>query len=99
MLGELFFHVLEPRFEFAIRAFQCGLGVDLQIPGDVDDNEQHVPDLIFQPFTFVFVAGGNLFFQLAHLFLELVENAFDIRPVKTHTGGAGRDLMSFMDGG
>ena len=59
-----------------------------------------------RPLSFARFKAALLFFQcpfgnhgpeLRNFFLKLLENAFHIRPVKTGAGGAGRDLLGFVN--
>ncbi len=70
------------------------------MPGEVDDDEQQVSDLVLEPLTPVFtVVRGNDLFHFTHFFLKFVEYTFDIRPVKADASRPRRNLVGFVNRG
>ncbi len=73
--------------ELCVRLAKSLLRIDFQETRDVDQREENISDFVFRGFA----VGGGL--QLGELFVELVINLIDRRPVESGSGGFGRDLV------
>src|SRR5881296_76376 len=93
------FHVSKSELELSIRTLESSLRIDFQIARDIDDDEKHVPDFVLETFAATgVVTGGNHLFEFRDFLLKLIENAFDVRPIKTDASGARGNMVCVMDG-
>ena len=100
MFCQFAFHVSKSGLELSIRTLESSLRIDFQIARDIDDDEKHVADFVLETFAANgVVIGRNHLFEFRDFFLKLIENTFDVGPIKTDTSGARRNLVCLMDGG
>ena len=79
-------HGGEAGAELGVAAAQGGLGVDVEMAGEVHGGEEQVAEL---GFDFVGVGAGDLGVELGGFFGEFIEEAVGAGPVETNLRGAG----------
>src|SRR3546814_17263496 len=82
----------EAALELGVGAAQRRFRIDVQVTRQVDDEEQQVADLVFQPLgrTALVDLGTNL----ADLFVQLVEHLAHLRQVEAHPRGPLLQLLA-----
>src|SRR6185436_14837513 len=84
--GEALFDVGETLPELAVGAGEGGLGVDVELAGQVRQSEEDVSHLLADRLACALVAGGQGVAQLLDLFLGLDQHGVRVRPVEAHAG-------------
>ena len=79
--GHEIFHFAETLGEFSIRPLQGRLGIQIEMPGKIDDREKKISDFFFNPCFVLFLNGAADFVKL---FANLPEKRryVSLRPVE-----------------
>ena len=74
------FHIAKPIFELVIGGRQGFFGIDVQVPGQIDDGEQQVAEFLFDASG---ATSADRRLQFVEFFPDLLAHALAVRPVET----------------